>query len=94
MIVFQRRRAYRETLYEEATKDIPMISGPLMETANPNGRASQLGRLREVTIAESLGEGNFGTVYLGYWNGVKVAAKKLKGRNELEAFLREAELLE
>lgn len=51
-------------------------------------------QLTEVTIQKSLGEGNYGTVCLAAWQGVKVAAKKLKGgEDEWKAFSREAKIL-
>lgn len=50
--------------------------------------------IKNVKIQTAIGDGNFGTVYLGEWDGAKVAAKKLKGQEEWKAFAREAELLE
>ena len=35
-------------------------------------------------------QGNFGEVYVGSWNGTKVALKKLKNKDALEEFMKEA----
>lgn len=50
--------------------------------------------LTEVSIEDKLGEGNYGTVYLAIWQGVKVAAKQLKGGDdEWKEFSNEAKIL-
>lgn len=51
--------------------------------------------IEDIEIHEWLGGGNFGNVYHGTWNGTTtVALKKLKNKSMLEAFTREATMLQ
>ena len=49
----------------------------------------------QVQLGRVLGEGTFGTTYLGTWRGGAVAVKcvKIKQRDEAESFLREVHVL-
>eukprot|EP01114_Cavostelium_apophysatum_P020456 TRINITY_DN6858_c0_g1_i1.p1 TRINITY_DN6858_c0_g1~~TRINITY_DN6858_c0_g1_i1.p1 ORF type:complete len:867 (-),score=93.08 TRINITY_DN6858_c0_g1_i1:848-3448(-) len=49
-------------------------------------------QLSDVKVLRKLGAGNFGEVYLGEWNGIDVALKKLKGE-EAENFEKECGIL-
>jgi len=46
--------------------------------------------LRNIEIKKKLGAGSFGDVFLGSWNGTKVALKKLKNNDAFEEFIKEA----
>jgi len=51
-------------------------------------------KLTDITIKKRLGEGRFGEVYLGSWDGTNVALKRVKQSNELDAsFGKEANTL-
>lgn len=46
-----------------------------------------------ITIEYLIGEGNFASVYKGFWNGAPVALKKLKDSKLIESFLSEIDIL-
>lgn len=54
-----------------------------------------VGDVLQVQLGRVLGEGTFGTTYLGRWRGGNVAVKcvKIKARDEAESFLREVHVL-
>lgn len=54
---------------------------------------SMIDRIEGVEVKEILGEGKFGQVFLGIWEGTEVALKKLKGRESLSDFNQEAAIL-
>lgn len=47
-----------------------------------------------VVILDKIGDGNFGEVYKGLWQGVEVALKKMNTPDQTEAFFEEALLLQ
>jgi predicted Ser/Thr protein kinase len=49
--------------------------------------------IKNITIKHLLGEGKFGQVYLGEWNGTEVALKKLREGEDMNEFYREAAIL-
>ena len=52
-------------------------------------------KITDVTVLGKIGGGNFGDVFRGKWNRTTdVALKKLKSREHLEEFLREASMLQ
>ncbi|RUM28141.1 MAG: hypothetical protein DSY32_04745, partial [Aquifex sp.] len=50
--------------------------------------------IREVRDIKEIAEGWRGKVYVGYWNGKKVAVKVAKAPDKVKAIQKEAEILE
>ena len=51
--------------------------------------------MTQVKLGKALGEGTFGTTYMGRWRGGDVAVKcvRIQQRDEAESFLREVHVL-
>jgi len=75
------------------------IAGPLLPTSFFQSRCHHFdwhaSAMVQVKLGKVLGEGTFGTTYMGRWRGGDVAVKcvRIQQRDEAESFLREVHVL-
>ena len=84
-----RRRRNNKKVDNESPKDVPKSAS--IELSNRTVKS--MGLIKEVKILEKLGGGKFGEVFLGEWNTVSVALKKLRSQESLSEFEKEADVL-
>ena len=55
---------------------------------------SALPLIKDITILEELGKGNFGQVFKGTWKGSTVAMKILNEKSDYNSFVKECNILQ
>jgi Protein tyrosine and serine/threonine kinase len=71
-----RRRQRREALDDAGFVDVSSTS-----TRGESTRIEEAERLNDVTVGKKIGQGNFGSVFLGEWSGLPVAIKQITSGN-------------
>jgi predicted Ser/Thr protein kinase len=73
----------------------PMSGSPsvLTLTKSPSATLANSDMLDGVELQEKIGEGHYGFVYRGRWQGSVVAVKEIKAQEAIQAFIEEAGVL-
>ena len=71
----------------------PGVALPELSNMELTEISAKIPELKNIEIKRKIDEGSFGTVFVGIWNGTKVALKQLKGEAEFNEFKREAGIL-
>lgn len=61
--------------------------------SNFKQQAEEINVIKDITLGTKLGEGHFGEVYEGDWQGAQVALKKLVKSEAADEFLKESKVL-
>jgi predicted Ser/Thr protein kinase len=85
------KKTQTQTQTEQSQNETSIQSEILVSTQSRLKR-SQI-TFNELVVEKEIGEGSYGRVYAGKWNGAPVALKFCRNRTQLDEFMHEVRLM-